>query len=162
MEALRRDTFQEYVLDQGLLQGLLRHVLPLDATVADMGAGSGQYAKWLNDTGLVTAFAFDGSHDIELITTGAVNSAALDKPLKLWRKFNWVICLEVAEHIPADLSATFLRNLDEHAEHGLVISWPRPGLPGLGHANPLPEQQALVTLTANTRMRVNVQLTNTP
>ena len=28
-------------------------MLPLDSVVADFGAGSGQYAKWLNDTGLL-------------------------------------------------------------------------------------------------------------
>lgn len=42
--------FEEYQLDKGLLQGMLR-MLPLDAVVADFGAGSGQYSKWLNDTG---------------------------------------------------------------------------------------------------------------
>ena len=41
---------QEYQLDKGLLQGLLK-LLPRDASVADFGAGAGQYAKWLNDTG---------------------------------------------------------------------------------------------------------------
>ena len=43
--------FQEYQLDKGLLQGILR-MLPVDTVLADFGAGSGQYAKWLNDTGV--------------------------------------------------------------------------------------------------------------
>ena len=43
---------QEYQLDKGLLQGMLR-MFSLDSVVADFGAGSGQYAKWLNDTGPV-------------------------------------------------------------------------------------------------------------
>merc|ERR1719401_385164 len=107
IEALRRDTFEEWRLDKGLLQGLLRHVLPVDATVADFGAGSGQYATWLNDTGLVQAYAFDGSPDIELVTKGSVQSADLGTPLNLWRKFDWVVSLEVAEHIPPDLSGPF-------------------------------------------------------
>lgn len=45
-------TLQEYQLDKGLLQGMLR-MFSLDSVVADFGAGSGQYAKWLNDTGPV-------------------------------------------------------------------------------------------------------------
>lgn len=54
-QSLLRSSFiacalQEYQLDKGLLQGMLR-VLPLDSVIADFGAGSGQYAKWLNDTG---------------------------------------------------------------------------------------------------------------
>merc|ERR1719247_3562508 len=96
MEALRRDTFDEYQPDKGLLRGLLRHVFPVDAAVADFGAGSGHYSKWLNDTGLVTAYAFDGSPDIELVTKSVVQTADLGKPLQLWRRFDWVLCIEVA------------------------------------------------------------------
>lgn len=142
MEALRRDTFEEYQLDKGLLQGMLR-MLPLDSMVADFGAGSGQYAKWLNDTGLVTALAFDGSPDIHLVTKGAVALADLGQPLNLGRRFDWSFCLEVAEHLPATLTQTFLENLDKHTEHGLIITWARPGLQGLGTANPLTQDQAL-------------------
>lgn len=48
---------QEYQLDKGLLQGMLR-MFSLDSVVADFGAGSGQYAKWLNDTGPVIDVCF--------------------------------------------------------------------------------------------------------
>eukprot|EP00933_Yihiella_yeosuensis_P078353 TRINITY_DN8972_c0_g1_i1.p1 TRINITY_DN8972_c0_g1~~TRINITY_DN8972_c0_g1_i1.p1 ORF type:complete len:558 (-),score=98.45 TRINITY_DN8972_c0_g1_i1:232-1905(-) len=150
MEALRRDTFEEYQLDKGLLQGLLRHVFPVDASIADFGAGSGHYSKWLNDTGLVTAYAFDGSPDISLVTRGLVAGADLGKTLTLWRRFDWMLCLEVAEHIPADLTPTFLKNLDAHGNNGLVISWAKPGLQGLGTANPLSEAQVLALLREHT------------
>lgn len=149
MEALRRDTFEEYTLDKGLLQGLLRS-LPVDSFVADFGAGSGQYARWLNDTGLVKAFAFDGSPDINLVTRGAVAAADLGKPLTLWRRFDWSLCLEVAEHIPTDLTPTFLQNLDQHTATGLVLTWARPGLQGLGTANPLTQEQVLALIREHT------------
>jgi len=159
MEALRRDTFEEWQLDKGLLRGLLRYVLPLDATVADMGAGSGHYSSWLNDTGLVTAYAFDGSPDIELVTKGKVLGADLGRPLALWRKFEWVLSIEVAEHIPPDLSGAFLRNLDAHANTGVVLSWARPGLQGLGTANPRSEQEALDLVRQHTSLYVDMELT---
>lgn len=159
MESLRRDTFEEWQLDKGLLQGLVRHILPMDATVADFGAGSGQYANWLNDTGLVKAYAFDGSPDIELVTKNAVLSADLGRPMSLWRKFDWTICLEVAEHIPADLTATFLRNLDAHTEQGLVLSWARPGLQGLGNANPRSEAEVLGLVQQHTSLHLDQDLT---
>ncbi|CAK8986603.1 unnamed protein product [Durusdinium trenchii] len=149
MEALRRDTFEEYQLDKGLLQGMLR-MLPLDAVVADFGAGSGQYSKWLNDTGLVTALAFDGSPDIHLVTKGAVALADLGQPLSLWRRFDWSLCIEVAEHLPTKLTPTFLANLDKHTEQGLIITWARPGLQGLGTANPLTQDQALELIREHT------------
>jgi len=159
MEALRRDTFEEYQMDKGLLRGLVRHIFPVDAAVADMGAGSGHYSKWLNDTGLVIAHAYDGSPDVELVTKMAVHSADLGRPLELWRKFDWVICLEVAEHIPPDLTGIFLRNLDEHATSGIVLSWARPGLQGIGFANPRSEQEALDLIRQHTRLHINGQLT---
>eukprot|EP00927_Polykrikos_kofoidii_P062684 TRINITY_DN57490_c0_g1_i1.p1 TRINITY_DN57490_c0_g1~~TRINITY_DN57490_c0_g1_i1.p1 ORF type:complete len:527 (-),score=108.34 TRINITY_DN57490_c0_g1_i1:71-1651(-) len=160
MEALRRDTFDEWQADKGLLQGLVRHVFPLDATVADFGAGSGHYASWLNDTGLVMAFAFDGSPDIELVTKGVVSGADLGRPVTLWRTFDWAICIEVAEHIPPDFTPVFLRNLDAHAKKGLVISWSRPGLPGLGIANPQSESKVVELLRQHTGLYFDEDLTN--
>jgi len=160
MEALRRDTFKEYQQDKGLLQGLVRHVLPVDALVADFGAGSGHYASWLNDTGLVTAIAFDGSPDIELVTKGAVLGADLAKPLALWTQFDWSISIEVAEHIPADFAPTFLRNLDANSKHGVVLSWARPGLPGLGSANPRGEMEVITLVRQHTGLFLDEDLTN--
>jgi len=159
MEALRRNTFSEWQLDKGLVQGLLRHVLPMDAVIADFGAGSGQYANWLNDTGLVVAHAFDGTPDVELVTKGAVLNADLARPLALWRKFDWAICLEVAEHIPADLSGVFLRNLDDHVADGLVLSWARPGLQGPGNTNPQNEEDVLSLVARHTKLHFDQGLT---
>lgn len=159
MEALRRDTFEEYQMDKGLLRGLIRHIFPLDAVVADVGAGSGHYSKWLNDTGFVSAFAFDGSPDVELVTKGSVHAADLGRPLDLNRKFDWVMCIEVAEHIPPELTGIFLRNLDEHATSGVVLSWARPGLQAMGYANPRSEQDVLDLIRQHTRLHVNGHLT---
>jgi len=159
MEALRRDTFSEWQMDKGLVQGLLRHILPMDAVVADFGAGSGQYASWLNDTGLLVAHAFDGTPDVELVTKGVVLNADLGRPLALWRKFDWAICLEVAEHIPPDLSGVFLRNLDDHVVDGLVLSWAQPGLEGLGNTNPQNEGDVLGLVARHTKLHFDQGLT---
>lgn len=159
MEALRRDTFEEFQLDKGLLRGLLRHVFPTDSVIGDFGAGAGHYSKWLNDTGLLTSHAFDGSPDVELVTKGVVRSADLGRPLDLGRKFDWVLCIEVAEHIPAELSGVFLKNLDGHVSDGLVLSWARPGLQGMGSANPRSEHEVLELIRQYTGLHFNAQLT---
>jgi hypothetical protein len=159
MEALRRDTFEEYSLDKGLLRGIVRHVLQVDAAVADIGAGSGHYAKWLNDTGLVSAYAFDGTPDVELVTKGAVMSADLARPLELWRRFDWVICLEVAENIPAELTETFLQNLDRHAGEGLVLSWAQPGLRSLGSPNARSQGEVLSLIKQHTGLHLHEEFT---
>lgn len=69
LEMLRRATFNEWFVDVGLLRASLRSgLLPVGSSVADLGAGTGEYVRWLNDTGLVDAFSYDGSADIELLT----------------------------------------------------------------------------------------------
>merc|ERR1719335_304587 len=94
-EYLRRHVFGQWALDKGLLRGLIRHVWqpsygdaePL--SVGDFGAGGGQYDKWLNETGLVRAFAFDGSPRASEITGGAVQEINLIDDVQLWRTFDW-------------------------------------------------------------------------
>ncbi|CAK0817048.1 unnamed protein product, partial [Prorocentrum cordatum] len=155
LEALRRDTFDEFVLDRGLLRALLQHVLQTGATVADIGAGSGHYAKWLNDTGLVSAYAFDGTPEVELVTRGSVLGIDLSRPLGLWQKFDWVLCLEVATSIPPELTPMFLQNLDRHAGEGLVISWTQPGLRALGSPNPRSQAEVLALVKEHTGLHLS-------
>merc|ERR1711988_470667 len=62
------------IIDKGLLRYMLR-LLPHDSSVADFGALDGQYAKWLNDTGWVTAYAFDGVQGVTELTGGTVTQA---------------------------------------------------------------------------------------
>uniref|UniRef100_A0A7S4W387 Methyltransferase type 11 domain-containing protein n=1 Tax=Alexandrium monilatum TaxID=311494 RepID=A0A7S4W387_9DINO len=136
------------ILDRGLLRGLLP-LLPRGSELADFGALDGQYARWLNDTGWVTAFAFDGVEGVAELTGGAVLQADLAEELVIpWRHrpFDWALCLEVAEHIPPDREEAFLRNLERHASTGLILSWAHPGIEGEGHVNclPLDESRARV------------------
>eukprot|EP00930_Biecheleria_cincta_P006318 TRINITY_DN107307_c0_g1_i1.p1 TRINITY_DN107307_c0_g1~~TRINITY_DN107307_c0_g1_i1.p1 ORF type:complete len:421 (-),score=88.80 TRINITY_DN107307_c0_g1_i1:121-1350(-) len=125
------------ILDKGLLRSLLR-LLPQDATLADFGALDGQYSRWLNDTGWITAFAFDGVEGVDMITQGRVSQVDLAEEFDVaWHPepFDWVLCLEVAEHIPQSHEQHFLRNLGRHAASGLILSWAPPGIEGEGHVN---------------------------
>lgn len=131
-EYLRRHVFGGWPLDKGLLRGLLRHVWRPGygerprVSVGDFGAGGGRYSEWLNDTGLVEAFAFDGVQSVGDISGGRVLEVDLAKPLKLWRTFEWAICLEVGQHMPRKNVQTLLQNLRHHCESGLIISWALP------------------------------------
>lgn len=133
-EFLRRNTFARWEIDRGFLRGMLRHVLRPGfdesprPTVGDFGAGGGKYSAWLNDTGLVEAFAFDGAMSAEDITGGVVQEVDLAPTPKrgetqLWRSFDWVLCLGVAEHMPQGNIPALLRTIKQHGEQGLVISW---------------------------------------
>eukprot|EP00971_Amphidinium_carterae_P210834 4183490-Amphidinium_carterae.1 len=130
-------------LDKGLLRTLLRWVA-VDSSLADFGALDGQYARWLNDTGLVLAFAFDGIEGVNELTDGIVTQVDLSTPLEIpWRAgFDWVMCLEVAEHIPPSREAQFLENLARHARKGLVLSWAPPEIEGEGHVNCQPLEES--------------------
>jgi len=138
------------ILDKGLLRTLLR-ILPHGVEVADFGALDGQYAKWLNDTGWVTAFAFDGVEGVAELTAGAVSQADLAEDLRIpWRTrpFDWVLCLEVAEHIPPEREQRFLANLARYSGAGLILSWAPPGIEGEGHVNCLPLEESRARVEA--------------
>lgn len=151
-EYLRRMTFGQWALDKGLLRALIRHVWrpsydDEDAlvSVADFGAGGGRYSEWLNDTGLVHAFAFDGTSRVAEISGGKVQEVNLAADMQLWRTFDWVLSLEVAEHVPKKHAPTLLKNLRNHAQRGLVMSW-SDDWEGIGHVNCLSREDFVATV----------------
>jgi len=123
-------------------------------TVADLGSMDGEYSKWLNDTGVFRAFAFEGANNVGQITDGFVTETDLtserlfvmgnysddaEPELPHWIRqqipFDLVLCLEVAEHIPPEKTHIFLKNIDAFAGQGMVISWAPPHILGEGHVN---------------------------
>ena len=54
------------------------------------------------------------------------------------RQYDWIISLEVAEHIPEKYEAVYLDNIFRHATEGIILSWAVPGQGGLSHINNKP------------------------
>eukprot|EP00933_Yihiella_yeosuensis_P013655 TRINITY_DN1254_c0_g1_i1.p1 TRINITY_DN1254_c0_g1~~TRINITY_DN1254_c0_g1_i1.p1 ORF type:complete len:502 (+),score=83.85 TRINITY_DN1254_c0_g1_i1:54-1559(+) len=133
-EFMRRQVFQGWKQDKGLLRALLRYCLQPDygdtrVSVGDFGAGGGRYGQWLNDTGLIEAFAFDATLSAHDIAGGSVIQADLTKVgIELWRSFDWVLCLEVVAHLPAEKVKALLQTIKRHASKGAVISWAPSGV----------------------------------
>jgi len=50
-------------------------------------------------------------------------------------RYDWVLCMEVLEHIPAEFETIVLDNIDRAARHGVVLSWAVPGQGGFQHIN---------------------------
>lgn len=154
-EFLRRKVFGQWAIDRGLVRGLLRNVWQpgygdeAPITVGDFGAGGGHYSKWMNETGLLQAFAFDGTHQAAELTDGLVQEVNLVQKMSLWRTFDWVLCLEVGEHIPKEYSDMLLANLKNHAKKGLVMSW-SDDWEGIGHVNCLTRQEFVATVQRKT------------
>jgi cyclopropane fatty-acyl-phospholipid synthase-like methyltransferase len=49
--------------------------------------------------------------------------------------FDWVLSLEVGEHLPKEHEASFIENLHRHNARGVVLSWALEGQGGTGHVN---------------------------
>jgi hypothetical protein len=97
-------------------------------SVYDFGAGLGWYGKALlaNDSdgySVANYKAFDGAENLDLIyPDGFVKHLDLAQPVYLPPK-DWVLSLEVGEHIPAVHEKIFINNLHRHNKKGIVLSW---------------------------------------
>ena len=100
----------------------------------EFGGGVGLYAEFLRKEGMSCA-CYDGIPDIERITNGKVLHLDLSRRAELDRKADWVLALEVGEHIPRQFESTFIENVDRYNTHGCVLSWAVPGQGGDGHVN---------------------------
>mmetsp|Transcript_2984 Transcript_2984/g.8726 ORF Transcript_2984/g.8726 Transcript_2984/m.8726 type:complete len:268 (-) Transcript_2984:208-1011(-) len=101
-------------------------------TIGDFGAGGGWYSTHFNKQPGLRSSPFDFSPK----PGSGVERLDLSRPAPPdIGVFDWVLCLEVGEHIPREREATFLDNLANHARHGIVLSWAVPGQSGNGHIN---------------------------
>ena len=126
------------------------------ASVADFGAGMGQYEAWWDgarargEPAPASVRACDGAENIEAVgprtAAGApvVAFCDLSQPVHA-EPADWVLSLEVGEHIPTQFEAAFVGNLMRHARKGAVISWAVPGQPGHFHVN-LKDKAAVLSL----------------
>jgi hypothetical protein len=132
---------QPYCLDGGLSRALAAFFR--GASVVEFGAGQGCYSDVLQRSG-VAVRAFEGAPGIEDATRGFVRYADLSAPLAFGAS-QWVLCLEVAEHLPRAHTAQLLANWHAHNTLGLVISWSMAKA-GNGHVNPRPHSWVKQTL----------------
>ncbi|CAD7938582.1 unnamed protein product [Amoebophrya sp. A120] len=109
-------------------------------SVLDLGCGVGYYVRDFrtkyrsaSQAPLDLVLGVDGNPDTVEITDGRCTVGDLSKKLDLGFRFDVVMSLEVAEHIPPEYEQTFVANLLRHSGHLLVLSWGNQ--PGHGHVN---------------------------
>ena len=132
-----------HFLDGGLAPFLLEFIG--EKTLLDVGAGSGQYGAWFESKRQHGAMnvplwrGVDGAKDIENFTRhhgppgSLVTHANLcDRSLSL-EPSDWVMSLEVGEHLPEQCLDTYCRLLAKTAKVGMLLSWARPGQDGKCH-----------------------------
>ena len=134
--------------DEDMINLLAKFIEKEDITTfSDFGAGLGQYGMALEckfpDSLLYRAY--DGAGDIEVYTQGFVKFFDFTIPLNLPVTEDWVMSLEVGEHVPADMEGMVIRNLHAHNCRGILLSWGIPGQGGLNHVN-LHDSQYLIDI----------------
>ena len=96
--------------------------------VGSFGDGPGLYKKYFDQTSFLKLYdAYDGSPFAEDSSEGRVKFLDLSIPQYGLPIYDWIISLEVAEHIPHQYEEIFLSNLARHASTGIILSWSLPG-----------------------------------
>lgn len=115
--------------------------------IYDIGAGVGQF-KVFSTNSEVTVISFDGGNNIESLENTQVpirNDPNFIIPKVCWidasipvnklEPLDWVLSLEVGEHIPKSGESIFLDNLVKLSKIGVILSWAVKGQGGYHHVN---------------------------
>ena len=120
-----------------------REVVPIllqltkSTSVLDVGCGTGTWLKVFEENGVNDYLGVDGDYverSMLKIPHKLFHAHDLTKSFTLGRKFDIVVSLEVAEHIPEQCADSFIESLVKHAEV-LIFSAAIPGQGGQNHLN---------------------------
>tara|TARA_R110000772_G_scaffold62580_2_gene140620 strand:+ start:916 stop:1509 length:594 start_codon:yes stop_codon:yes gene_type:complete len=123
--------------DPGLMNAIVKIIKQKKcSSIYDFGCGMGGYTKFFKKSGLKVE-GFDGNPDTEKMTAGLGKCLDLSKPFNLGQKFDYVMSLEVGEHIPKQYESQFIENIHNHNSKGVILSWAilNPFQKGIGHVN---------------------------
>lgn len=102
--------------------------------IADFGCGMGKYVKFFKENN-IDATGFDGNPNTPKLTNNLCTVQDLSIPIKFEEPFEWVLSLEVGEHIPKKYEDIFINNLHNNNKNGMILSWAIKGQGGHGHIN---------------------------
>jgi Methyltransferase domain len=122
---------------------VMPHVISLcrPESIADFGCGVGSWLQACRESGIQDVTGIDGEYvndQLLMIPTQSFVRADLTQPIDLGRRFDLVLSLEVAEHLPRRAALTFVDTL---TRHGPVILF-SAAIPSQGGVHHLNEQWA--------------------
>lgn len=103
----------------------------------DIGCGEGTWLRAALLAGVQDVVGVDGVEikpERLLFPACSLVIRDLTRPLVLGRRFELVLCLEVAEHLPASAAPTLIESLTRHSDR-ILFSAAIPGQPGQHHVN---------------------------
>jgi len=103
-------------------------------SIVDFGCGDGKYVKKLQENS-INASGFDGNPNTPEYTNNLCSVLDLSIPHQFDEPFDWVLSLEVGEHLPKQFEDIFINNLHNNTKYGIVLSWALKGQGGDGHIN---------------------------
>ena len=103
-------------------------------SVADFGCGMGDYVKTFKSNN-INASGFDGNPNTPELTNYLCNVLDLSVPHRFDTQFDWIMSLEVGEHLPQQFEDIFIHNLHNNNKYGIILSWAVKGQGGHGHYN---------------------------
>jgi hypothetical protein len=107
------------------------------ASLLDVGAGTGAWLNAANQLGMQDVLGVDGvpagGRNVE-VPAHLIQTVDLRAPLSLGRRFDVVLCLEVAEHLDAEYAGTLVASLCAHGDR-IYFSGAAPGQRGEHHVN---------------------------
>jgi hypothetical protein len=109
-------------------------------SVIDFGCGTGFYVDAIRSVG--TCRGYDGNPCTPELASAACDILDLSRPVDVGAA-DWVLSLEVAEHIPRQFEDVFIDNLHRHNSEGIVLSWAAVGQGGRGHFNERDEEYVI-------------------
>lgn len=124
----------EHVYDPGVSDALVVFAKSLGVTKSyDFGCGPGKYVENFRKAGIETD-GFDGNPITSRIPNCYVRDLTTDFQFP---KVDFLVCLEVCEHVPVQYENNLIKTLDRHLNSGgkLVLSWAVVGQGGTGHVN---------------------------
>jgi hypothetical protein len=122
----------EHAHDPSLSKALIE-ICP-KTRIYDFGCGPGNYVQDMRKAG-IESLGFDGNP----VTASFPHCAVADLTDTTFRMepVEFVMCLEVGEHVPKEYEDKLFATLDHHVLPGgmVVLSWAVPGQGGYGHVN---------------------------
>jgi SAM-dependent methyltransferase len=107
------------------------------SSVVDIGCGLGAWLAVFREQGVEDVLGLDGDYVLRnelAIPASRFRAVDLARPIDVERRFDLALSLEVAEHLPEERAADFVRSLTEFAPV-VVFSAAVPLQGGTGHQN---------------------------